>query len=92
MGDKLMFFVEDSRVANELKRVQQISAAGREPLLVIVRPSPPPRGIGRGGNRDHHGRGMRDEDGGDWRGREGPSAPFGGDARMEEDPKTVILV
>ena len=87
-----MFFVEDVRVADELKSVHQISVAGRDSLPVIVRPSPPPRGRGYEGDRGHS-RGAREEEGGSgWRGRGGPSAPFGGDARMEEDPKTVVLV
>ena len=90
-----MFFVEDVRVADELKRIPPISVGGREPLPIIVRPSPPPR-LGRGGDRDQS-RGMRDGDGGGggggWRSdRGGLSAPFDGDAKMEEDPKTVVLV
>ncbi|KAL5463977.1 hypothetical protein EMCRGX_G032930 [Ephydatia muelleri] len=94
IGDKLMFFVEDVRVADELKRIPPISVGGREPLPIIVRPSPPPR-LGRGGDRDQS-RGMRDGDGGGggggWRSdRGGLSAPFDGDAKMEEDPKTVVL-
>ena len=95
-----MFFVEDIRVADELKGIAQISVAGREPLDIIVRPSPPPR-LHRGGDRDQS-RGTREDGvsggfgdggGGGWRsGRGRLSAPFDGDAKMEEDPKTVVLV
>ena len=103
-----MFFVEDPRVAKQLKGVQRIEAPGGS-LLVSVRPSPPPRG---GGGREGGGGGGGGRPSGGWfdkqqggeqggreqrvsfRPREGfRSGPRpDGDAQMEEDMSAVLLV
>ena len=45
-----MFFVEDSRIANQLKRLGKLESRDGT-LLVIVKPCPPPRGAEDGDQR-----------------------------------------
>ncbi|XP_065882578.1 nuclear RNA export factor 1-like isoform X2 [Dysidea avara] len=59
LGDKAMFFVEDQRVAMQLKQVGKLSSSGGE-LSVVVKPSAPPtRGGGGGGQRFTDSRSVR---------------------------------
>ena len=93
-GDKLMFFIEESRAANEMKRLGDSA--------IVVKPSPPPRGIGGGGGGGRGGGGERG--GGSWGkgGSGGWQNDSQGDRRvtvqrresdmMEEDPTAVLLV
>ena len=92
-GDKLMFFIEESRAANEMKRLGDSA--------IVVKPSPPPRGIGGGGGGGGRG-GGGERGGGSW-GRGGSGGwqnDSQGDRRvqrresdmMEEDSTAVLLV
>ena len=45
-----MFFVEDSRIANQLKRLRSLESRDGD-LLVLVKPCPPPRGAEDGDQR-----------------------------------------
>ena len=45
-----MFFVEDSRIANQLKRLRNLESRDGD-LLVLVKPCPPPRGVEDGDQR-----------------------------------------
>lgn len=77
-----MFFVSDSRAANQLKQLGQIQSRGG-PLTVLVKPSPPPKGDRQdgGGRFDSAQRG----------GMRG-LASRDGDEVMEEDPTEVVRV
>ncbi len=77
LSDKLMFFVEEYQVATKLKKLGELETRDG-PLVIIVRPSPPPRssggedsGRGGGGERWSEGGG-----GGRW------SRGGGGDQRQ----------
>ena len=89
-GDKLMFFIEEHRAAIELKQLKNSS--------IVVKPSPPPRGIGgEGAGRSWNSGGG----GGNWD-RSGWKNPAGVsdrrtslqrfDSEMEEDCTAVLLV
>ena len=77
-----MFFVDDSRAANQLKQLGQIQSRGG-PLSVLVKPSPPPK-------RDRQAGGGRFDSAprGGMRGL----ASRDGDEVMEEDPTEVVRV
>ena len=49
-GDKLIFFIEESRAANQLKQLN-----GVDNITIYVKPSPPPHGMGSGGEGTSRG-------------------------------------
>ena len=99
-ADKLMFFVEESRAAEQLKELRSIQSRHGE-LPIAVKPSPPPRGeggsgSGGGGSSGVGGVGGGGEGGPPWR-KEGFSGRRmqqrgEGDVTMEEDSAAVLLV
>ena len=84
LGDKLMFFVNDTRAANQLKQLGQIQSRDG-PLTVMVKPSPPPKGGGPGGKQEG---GTRFESAPRFR----VKGVRDGDEVMEEDPTEVVKV
>ena len=87
-----MFFVEESRAANQLKKLGELDCRDGS-LPILVKPCPPPRGAGEDGgqrpprfNRSGRGGGSAMRAGVTGRGR------LDGDIQMEEDNTAVILV
>jgi len=54
LGDKVMFYIDDSRAANQLKSLGSIPSKDGD-LRVVVKPSPPPKGLDGGGGGDRGG-------------------------------------
>ena len=81
-----MFFVNDIRAANQLKKLGQVQSRNG-PLTVLVKPCPPPKGSGQTDKRDggsrfvstsrYRGRGLSNRD---------------DDEVMEEDPTEIVKV
>lgn len=91
LGEKVMFFVDDTRAANQLKQLGQVQTRDG-PLTVLVKPCPPPKGSGQGEKQDG---GSRFESGPRGRGRGRGRGGLGsrdGDEVMEEDPTEVVKV
>lgn len=99
LGDKVLFFVEEHRAAQELKNVGNLPSKGG-PLTIIVKPSGPPKN--KGGHDSSRGRGGSSR-GGSSRGgssRGGSRFTYEGrrkgddddDISMDEDPTQVLTV
>ena len=91
-----MFFVEESRAANQLRQLGSIDT-NKGSVNVYVKPSPPPRGLdgddrpawnSRGGQTSRYSRGGGNR-GGSTRGFFEKAEH---DVTMEEDPSAVLLV
>ena len=87
-----MFFVEESRAANQLKKLGELECRD-DCLPIYVKPCPPPKGAGEDGDQrpprfSRPNRGGR----GGTRGGAGRSGRLDGDIQMEEDNTAVILV
>ena len=87
LGEKLMFFVNDTRAANQLKKLGQVQSRNG-PLTVLVKPCPPPKGSGQSDKRDGESRFVSAPRG---RGR-GGHGNRDGDEIMEEDPTEIVKV
>ena len=87
LGEKLMFFVNDTKTANQLKKVGQIQSRDG-PLVVLVKPSPPPKG---GGKSDRQDSDRKFESAARGWGKGGLGSSDG-DEIMEEDPTEVVKV
>lgn len=95
----VLFFVEESRAANQLKKLGELECRDGS-LPILVKPCPPPRGAGEDGdqrpqrfNRSGRGGGSTIRGGGSAI-RTGVigSGRLDGDVQMEEDNTAVILV
>ena len=91
-GDKVMFFVEESRAANQLKKLGELECRDGS-LPILVKPCPPPRGAGEDGDQRPQ-RFNRSGRGGGGAIRTGVigSGRLDGDVQMEEDNTAIILV
>ena len=90
MGDKVFFFLEEPRAAQELKNLGQLSCKDG-PLTVLVRPSDPPRTKGGGDSSSSRGApsrgGPRFSNPGRRKGETDDDDIF-----MDEDPTQIITV
>lgn len=86
-----MFFVNDSRAANQLKQLGQIQSRNG-PLTVLVKPSPPPRSGRQDGGSGSGSGGRGRFDSAPRVGMRGGLGGRDGDEVMEEDPTEVVRV
>ena len=84
-----MFFVNDTRAANQLKQLGQVQSRDGH-LSVFVKPCPPPKGSSGQGDRQDGA--SRFESAPRGRGRGGGLGNRDGDEVMEEDPTEVVKV
>lgn len=82
-----MFFVNDTRAANQLKKLGHIQSRDG-PLAVLVKPSPPPKCSGQNEKR---GGGSRFVSAPRGRGKGGLGSRDD-DETMEEDPTEIVKV
>lgn len=81
LGDKVLFFVEEPRAAEELKSLGKIQSKSGQ-LTVLVKPSGPPKGVHDSGRPSQRPRFSQP-----------PSlAAIDDDVLMDEDPSQVIIV
>ena len=85
LGEKLMFFINDTRAANQLKQLGQVQSRDG-PLSIFVKQCPPPKSSLQG-NKQCAGVNSASWTGG----RSGPGSRDDDDI-MEEDPTEVVKV